>query len=121
MKQEILNAEKKLLEAMKVGDTETLDALFHDDLLFVIPTGQTVTKEMDLSNFKSGNLKIEMISSSEPEVSIIGDNAIASVRIDMKGHFIDHPIDGSYTYTRTWKRIHDQWKVIGGAGVRLPA
>lgn len=118
-KGQIVEAEIKLLEAMKTGDITSLNDMLHDDLLFVIPTGQTVTKEMDLSNLKSGKLKIDEISSSQQEISIIGDNAIVSVNITLKGNYLDQPINGTFKYIRTWKLFNNKWQVIDGAGIQL--
>ena len=114
---QITQAEERLLQAMKAGDVALLDDLLHNDLLFVIPTGQTVTKEIDLANMKLGNLKIESITTSEQEIRVIEDNAVVSVVVELKGSYLDQPIDGKFKYIRIWKSFGDQWKVIGGAGL----
>jgi hypothetical protein len=38
---QIVQCEKRLLEAVKTSDIKVLDELFHDNLVFNIPTGQT--------------------------------------------------------------------------------
>lgn len=118
-KDQIVELEEKLLEAMKNSDIDALDELLHDDLLFIIPTGQTVTKQMDLANLQSGNLKITSIFPSEQEIRLINDNAIVSVVVSLKGNYLGNPIDGQFKYIRTWKLFNDQWKVIGGAGIQM--
>ena len=116
---QLKKTEEKLLSAMRSGDIKALNALLHDDLLFVIPTGETVTKQIDLANYESGKLKISHLSSSDQEINRIGDNAIVSVIIDLKGKYLDQAIDGSFKYIRIWKLFGDVWKVIGGAGIQL--
>jgi len=118
-KKEIEEVEQRLLEAMKHCNVDALNELLHKDLLFIIPTGQTVNKEVDIQNLKSGNLKIDQISSSEQDISIIDDNAVVSVIIDLKGLFLEQPIYGKFKYIRTWKKIDNQWFVIGGAGIQM--
>ncbi len=115
----ISELEEKLLESMKTSDIKALDDMLHDDLLFVIPTGQTVTKEIDLSNLQSGNLKIAEILQSEQEISLIDDCAIVSVVIDLKGDYLGQAINEKIKYIRTWKLFDNEWKVIGGAGVQI--
>ena len=44
----VLAYENRLYKAMKESDTTMLDLLLHDDLLFIIPTGEVITKEQDL-------------------------------------------------------------------------
>ena len=113
----IIQLESQLKKAMIAGDISTLDNLLHDDLLFVIPNGQTVTKAMDLQNFKQGLINLVEISIQELDVNIIGDNAIVSIQINMVGCFNDQPFQGDFKYIRIWKKIDDTWKVIGGAGL----
>ena len=119
MKEQIIESEKRLLTAFQNNDTKILEGLLHDNLLFVIPTGQTITKAMDLENMRSGNMKVHSISSSEQQINLIGDNAIVSVLIELKGKYLEHPIDGKFRYIRVWKLIDDTWKVIGGSGVQI--
>ncbi|WP_231634864.1 nuclear transport factor 2 family protein [Pedobacter sp. PACM 27299] len=47
-KNDILNLENQLYDAMKSSNVEMLDKLLHNDLLFIVPSGETITKEMDL-------------------------------------------------------------------------
>lgn len=115
----ILKQEEILLQAMRNSDLEKLEHLLHDDLLFIIPTGQTVTKEMDLANLKSGNLKIQELQASGHEVSLVEDCALVSVQVELKGQYLGQPIAGQFKYFRAWKLIQNQWKVIGGAGVQI--
>jgi len=119
MKEQIIESEKRLLTAFQNNDTKILEGLLHDNLLFVIPTGQTITKTMDLENMRLGNMKVHSISSSEQQINLIGDNAIVSVLIELKGKYLEHPIDGKFRYIRVWKLIDDTWKVIGGSGVQI--
>ncbi|UTW65457.1 nuclear transport factor 2 family protein [bacterium SCSIO 12643] len=118
-KELILKQEEILLDAMRNSDLEKLEHLLHDDLLFIIPTGQTVTKEMDLANLKSGNLKIQELQASEHEVSLVEDCALVSVYVELKGQYLGQPIAGQFKYFRNWKLVQNQWKVIGGAGVQI--
>lgn len=117
----ILNAEKELLLAMKNADVEKLDELIHEDLLFNIPNGQTVTKSMDLETYSSGNMKITDIEASEHLINFVGDNAIVSVIVEMKGQYFDYVIDGTFKIVRVWKLINNQWKVIAGSSIQLEA
>lgn len=113
-KKEVIDCEARLLQAMKDCDINVLNELLHDDLLFNGPTGELVTKEIDLSAYKSGNMVVEENKASEQVISLFGDTAIVTVAIDLKGYFMEHPIEGKFKYVRTWKKINDQWKMIGG-------
>ena len=114
---QIIALEAQLIAAIKSRDYLKLGAILHDDLLFVIPNGQTVTKAMDIANLQSGDLNIVDIAISEQEINLIEDCAIVSVMIVLKGDYLKQTIDGTYKYIRVWKLLDGSWKVIGGAGV----
>jgi hypothetical protein len=115
----IVVSEDTILNAMKNCDIKKLDELLHAELLFNIPSGETITKTMDLETYKSGNMNIREIKSSQQIINIIGDNAIVSVCIEMQGKFFDYSLDGKYKVIRIWKKFDEKWKVIGGSSVKI--
>lgn len=115
----ILEVEKQLMEAMKRSDVPALDKLLHDDLLFITPDGQTITKEMDLAAHRSGAMIVEELKPEVEQVHLIGDTAIATIVMDTKGTMLGQPIEGRFRYIRFWKLSGDQWQVIGGSCTRL--
>lgn len=119
MIEKILDSEQKLLTAIKNSDVEVLDLLLHDNLLFNIPSGATITKEMDLESYRSGAMHIEEISSEEPMVEFIGDTAIVAVTIYLKGTYTGQSLEGTFRYLRVWKQVENNWKVIAGSCLPL--
>ncbi|WP_199200251.1 nuclear transport factor 2 family protein [Adhaeribacter arboris] len=107
--------ENKLLQGIKSSDVELLDQMLHDDLLFITPNGQVVTKEMDLASHKAGEMEVEHLLATFEDVKIIGDNAIVVVVYDTKGKMLGNPIQGQFRYIRVWKMFTDGLKVIGGS------
>lgn len=115
----ILASEYRLLKAMKECKIEELEILLHDDLLFNIPNGQTITKTMDLETYRSGNMKINEILADEQNINLIGDNAIITCTIRMKGMYFNHTLDGKYRFIRVWKLVDNKWRVIAGSSILL--
>jgi len=111
--------EQTLLTAMSARNLDLLNGLLHDDLLFHIPNGQTITKSIDMDTYRSGGMKIDDIQSSIQEINIIGDNAIVSTTVEMKGWYFEHPLDGRYKIIRVWKRFEENWQVIAGSSMLL--
>lgn len=111
--------ENRIIEAMRNHDVKVLEELLHEDLLFVIPNGSLITKAIDIDNFKSGNVHIESISTNNQTIQLIDENAVVSVRIDLKGTFLNQPFQGTFRYLRVWKLIERKWKVIAGSGVQI--
>lgn len=118
-KNEILTLEKRLYEAMKNSDIAALDELLHDDLLFIIPSGETITKEMDLATYRSGSLKINELIPHVEELKIIDDLAVITVQINLKGNYNADPFEAKYRYIRFWKACPDGIKVVGGSGISI--
>ena len=116
---QVAASEQSLLEAMMTSNAELLEDLLHDDLLFNGPTGQTATKAMDLENYRSGNIQLHSVKSSDQTVSLIGDNAVVAVTVEIQGNYLNQMIDGKFRYLRVWKFIEGRWQVIGGSVVSL--
>jgi hypothetical protein len=118
---QILASENDLLNAMKTSDVERLDSLLHDDLLFNGPTGETLTKVIDLNNYRSGNINLHTVEPSDYKLSAIEDDVIVTVTVEIKGNYLGQEIDGKFRYLRVWKLFENTWKVIAGSVVMLNA
>lgn len=119
MKEQIVECEKKLLEAMKTGNIKTLDELLHDGLIFNIPTGETITKTMDIENYKSGTMSVTEIIATDQIIKSFDDVSIVSVTLYLKAKYGNHLIDGKFSYLRVWKLMNNSWKVIAGSGFQI--
>ncbi len=81
-KEDIIKLEHQLIEAIKTNDTDFIEKVLHNDLLFIAPNGQVVTKEMDLTSHKSGEMTVEQLFPTFEDLNIIGNlsNFNCSVR-----------------------------------------
>ncbi|MBD0335771.1 MAG: nuclear transport factor 2 family protein [Cyanobacteria bacterium Co-bin13] len=120
-KAEVIASERNLLEAMRTSNVELLDRLLHDDLLFNGPNGQTATKAMDLSNYRSGNINLHTLESSDEMINVVGDDVVVAITVEIKGNYLGQEIDGKFRYLRVWKQFQNDWKVIAGSVVPLSA
>ena len=119
-REEVVEAENKLFSAQLVSNLEVLDQLLHDDLIAIAPTGEVLTKKMDLDAHKAKTMIIEDASTIIDEISIIGDTALSIVTMKAKGKMIGTPLEGQFRYFRVWKRVGDGLKVIGASFMQLP-
>ncbi len=118
-KEQIVKAENNLIDAMKINDVDALDDLLHDDLLFITPDGQTITKKMDIDSHKSRTMIIEKINPTIEKINLIEDAAIVTIVIDTKGTMLGQPIEGKFRYIRFWKLFENKLKVIGGSCTQI--
>lgn len=117
--QKILEIENQLREAMKKSDVEVLEQLLHDDLLFVLPSGEVITKKTDLETHKSGNLVLEEITSSIDSIKQIDENVVVTLSSKLKGKMLEQNFEGNFRYLRVWKMFDGQLKVIAGSCVAV--
>ncbi|SEP17043.1 protein of unknown function [Flavobacterium sp. CF108] len=115
----IVNAEIELLTAIKNADVSVLERILHDDLLFNLPTGETITKEFDLNSYRSGKMKIDSLEASDQIINIIDNTAVVTVSVSLKGTYDNNPINGVLKYIRVWKQFDGHLKVIAGSCVQL--
>lgn len=116
---QIIESEKRLIEAMKNSDIKTLDELLYDNLVFIIPTGQIITKSMDLENYQSGSMIISEIVATEQSIKAIDDISTVTLTLFLKGKYEGQIIDGKYKYLRVWKLFDNSWKVIAGSVIPI--
>lgn len=119
-REDVVEAEHKLFSAQLVSDVDLLDQLLHDDLIAVAPTGQIVTKEMDLDSHKAKTMIIEDAATAIDDIKITGDTALSIVTMTAKGKVMGTPLEGKFRYFRVWKRFDGTLKVIGASFMQLP-
>lgn len=119
LQKQIFDLESELISAMKASDLATLDKLLHDDLLFITPEGQTITKKMDMDSYRAGSLVIEVFISNSDFINIFEDTAISVSTSETKAKMLDQTIEGFFKYIRVWKSVEDKWKLIGGSSTQL--
>lgn len=119
-REDIIEVENKLFSAQLVSNVEILDQLLHDDLIAVTPTGQIVTKEMDLNSHRAKTMIIEEASTEIDEIKITADTALSIVTMTAKGKVMGTPLEGKFRYFRVWKLFDDKLKVIGASFMQLP-
>lgn len=117
--QQIIECEKKLLGALKTGDIAVLDELLHDNLIFTIPTGQTITKAMDIENYRSGILTVSEVVATDQIIKSVGEISTVAMTLHLKAKYADQIVDGKFRYLRVWKFVDNSWKVIAGSGFQV--
>ncbi|MDF3026035.1 MAG: hypothetical protein K0S23_342 [Fluviicola sp.] len=118
-KEKITELEGNLAEGIKSSDVTFLDTVLHDDLLFLAPNGQMITKAMDLASHRSGEMIMEQLVYKIEEINIIDDTAVVGLVYDTKGSMLGNPIEGQFRYIRIWKQFPAGIKVIGGCCMQL--
>ncbi len=107
-------AEAALRQAQLTNDTEALDQLLDESLVFTGPDGKLYGKADDLHAHRERWLRLSRLEPSEERVQRFGRIAVVSVRMEMAGSFKGAPLGGSYRYTRIWCKRPEGWRVVAG-------
>lgn len=114
---EILKLEEKIVDAIVRSDVEILDQLLHDELVFVNHLGMIVSKKDDLAPHISGELKITAIGISDQNIRFFADTAVVTVSKTINGSYLKQEFETHVKFTRVWKFVDQQWKVIAASSV----
>lgn len=117
--EQIIECEKRLLEGIRNGDVRVLDELLYENLIFNIPNGQTITKEIDIENYRSGIFTVYEILTINQIINSIDDFSTVSMTVYLKAKYADQIVDGKFKYLRVWKLFDNSWKVIAGSGFQI--
>ncbi|MGG7665192.1 nuclear transport factor 2 family protein [Dyadobacter sp. BHUBP1] len=118
-RQDVIEAENKLFSAQLVSNVDILDELLYQDLIAVAPTGEILTKKMDLDSHKAKTMIIDDASIIIDDIEIIGDTALSIATMTARGKMMGTPLEGKFRYFRVWKRFRDGLKVIGASFMQL--
>jgi ketosteroid isomerase-like protein len=111
---EVRDAEERLRAAMLTNDISALGDLLHDDLAFTGPDGAVVGKKDDLSAHAARRLRLTRLDLEDHQIQGDGSVAFVTVRATLAGTFDGSPCDGSYRYTRTWRKTGGHWQIVAG-------
>ncbi|HXU25761.1 MAG TPA: nuclear transport factor 2 family protein [Bacteroidia bacterium] len=118
-KNQIIELEKKLLNAFQEKNLVTLEELIHADALFILPNGLSVTKADVLNNYRTGNSAFTNITASNQIINVVNNTAIVSLNLQMQGNYFEKQISAQFRYLRVWKLCNNQWQVIATSGVPI--
>lgn len=106
--------ETALRAAMLGNDVDALDALLDDDLVFTVPTGQVISKEDDLSTHRAKLLRLDRLDFHETRACSVGEMILTTTKAALVGRFDGAAFDGTFAYTRLWRRSGADWRVVAG-------
>ncbi|MEM9508069.1 MAG: nuclear transport factor 2 family protein [Cyanobacteria bacterium J06638_38] len=110
---QLIKAEERLRVAMLDSDVKVLDELLAPELIFTNHLGQVLGKQDDLGAHQSGKFKIETLTSSDLHIQLIGNVAIATVKVHLVGSYEGTGFDNNLRFTRIWNLSSGgTWQIV---------
>ena len=111
--------ERDMGQAMVAKDIETLNRIFADDWTSIGASGNVVTKEKVLSDFKSGVDRLESFELGAMDVQVKGNVAVVHGSVTEKRSRAGKDVSGEYVWMDLMEKRNGTWVVTRSAGAKV--
>ena len=102
IEQVIRQLDHERIQAQIDADAAALERIYAADFIGVGPSGAVRTKPQVISDFTSGELKFQSITTDEVQVRIYGNTAVETGRSTMNGQDRGKAVPRDNRFTRVW-------------------
>ena len=106
VEQVIRKLDNERIQAQIHADAAALQRIYADDFIGVGPSGTVRTKPQVISDFTSGDLKFQSITTDDVRVRVYGDAAVETGSSTMDGQDKDKAVPHDTRFTRVWIKQH---------------
>jgi len=108
----IRKVDNERIQAQIHADAAALDRIYAEDFIGVGPSGTVRTKPEVLSDFTSGHLKFQSITTDEVQVRVYGNTAVETGLSTMVGQDADKTVPRDNRFTRVWVKQQGRWRIV---------
>jgi ketosteroid isomerase-like protein len=119
VEQAIMKLERQWMDASIKADAAAIDKIEAEDYIMIDPTGSISTKEEDMKNVKSGDLKFDSMEILQSKVRVYGDTAVITGKSHIKGNYKGQDIGGDYSFTDVFVKKGADWKAVSSHITRV--
>ena len=112
VEQAIRQVDNERIQAQIHADAAALDRIYADDFIGVGPSGTVRTKPQVISDFTSGNLKFQSITTDDVQVRVYGNTAVETGRSTMIGQDKNKVVPRDNRFTRVWVKQQGHWQLV---------
>jgi len=112
IEQVIRQLDHERIQAQIDADAAALERIYAADFIGVGPSGAVRTKPQVISDFTSGELKFQSITTDEVQVRIYGNTAIETGRSTMNGQDRGKAVPRDNRFTRVWVKQQGHWRLV---------
>ena len=111
-RQEIASLLDQYRQALLNKDVAALDRIWADDLTFVNPRGELLSKQERIDNVKTGATAFKSIRVSDQNVRAYGESAVATSKVAIDAQYSGKEGTGDYRVTTAWARRNGAWQMV---------
>jgi len=108
----IRQLDSKRIQAQIDADTVALNRIYADDFIGVGPSGTVRTKPQVISDFTSGGLKFQSITTDDVKVRVYRNTAVETGKSTMIGQDKNKVVPRDNRFTRVWVKMHGNWQLV---------
>ena len=100
------------IQAQIDADAVALNRIYADDFIGIGPSGAVRTKPQVISDFTSGELKFQSITTDDVRVRVYGNTAVETGRSTMIGQDKGKSVPRENRFTRVWIKQGERWRLV---------
>ena len=112
VEQAIRKLDNERIQAQIHADAAALERIYADDFIGVGPSGTVRTKPQVISDFTSGDLKFQSITTDDVQVRVYGNAAVETGLSTMSGQDKGKTVPRDTRFTRVWIKQQGRWRLV---------
>ena len=112
VEQTIRQLDNERIQAQIGADATALDRIYAEDFIGVGPSGTVRTKPQVISDFTSGTLKFQSITTDEVQVRVYENTAVETGLSTMVGQDKGKAVPRDTRFTRVWVKQQGHWRLV---------
>ncbi len=108
----IRKLDNERIQAQIHADAIALERIYADDFIGVGPSGTVRTKPQVISDFTSGDLRFQSITTEDVRVRVYGNTAVETGRSTMNGQDKGNAVPHDTRFTRVWVKQQGRWRLV---------
>ena len=108
----IRKLDNERIQAQIHADATALDRIYAADFIGVGPSGTVRTKPQVISDFTSGALKFQSITTDEVQVRVYENTAVETGLSTMVGQDKGKAVPRDTRFTRVWVKQQGRWQLV---------
>ena len=112
VEQAIRQVDHERIQAQIDANAMVLNRIYADDFIGIGPSGTVRNKAQVISDFTSGDLKFQSITTDDVRVRIYGNTAVETGRSTMIGQDKGKVVPRDNRFTRVWVKQVGRWRLV---------